>query len=1134
MHREEGGFMSGWFSTKHRRRLGRQRATDRIKRYRAAIEDLEDRRLLVSRVFLDFGDQFRAAPNNDPYTGTDVIRGLTPATINGALVGGNGPNGVNHELDVGLLASALALQNPNTVDFVSCDTLANFNANAGLIDELAITTQIRRALEPYDIQVLSSAELSLNINGNFFGSRTLADASAYEAMNNLTGDFGAPAAGTATIPQFGSDDVYVYIVGLFQVVPMSNPATAEPIEQLNGAFPISTAFKVNVPAPFSVPNRVDTGAVIDANYFLEQAVLEQQLGVPNASASVAIANAAMYAIGFGYGLTEVEDGFLATDNYFQDTNIQFTNQSSAMLQGGQPSFTEPQFFNRNDYMLDGIDLQKLLRPGTLGNPTILNLPPFPYNPNSIFPIDEATINDDPNVTTNAYDSLVNDPDIGRSPDVEFVSGTAAFDKITITRSGPNTALATVDSYLDNTFSGQLIASKSYTLNLSKIVIPGRADDGVPFHILVEGCNNDDQVIIDPRLGTAVEVDGGSGVMALNITGDGVMNAVYTPAIAPSILFDGVTPAQAGTLVITGTTSSKIGTTTIVTPFTTTVNLEDFNTIDGSALKLDNFNKLTYKSPARIDNAFTVTEPALSSGIWSLGGQIVTTAAENGSVLMTNVKQLEINTAFGPTIDSVSFATNGEVATGLQKVIIAMGDGAGDLLSFDDAGSLENLRYTVSQTSLVVQQPQNVLFNPGFTGYDFSGVETLSVTGTTGNNDFRVTPSLTTEYIIDGLDPPIGTLPPDGDSLTVRVAGTTGFFETDNGLGTGSWTFADHQPILFNGIENVVQPIPNVLAVSGSSDATISKPLVKVYDALQTNLLYSFYAYPVTFGGGVRVAVADVNGDFVPDIITVPGPGRAAEVKVFDGAILAGLVNAQHFVANPAAALLADFKSEGAASTYTAGLYVAAADIDGDGSQDIVTSRARGATRVRVFANDGTGTAFTQVATWAPYSASLAFGAVVAAGDTDGDGLAEVITAPGAGTTVQVRVFDGLSGTVLRRFNGFENTFKFGVSIEAADFDGDGKAEIALAAGKGGSSRVRILDASLGTLEREFKPFTTNTSAAVRIAAVDPDGSGVAQLYAAQALGGATHDIRLFDPLSGDLVDQLLETSPDLKGGINVA
>src|SRR5262249_36050481 len=155
---------------------------------------------------------------------------------------------------------------------------------------------------------------------------------------------------------------------------------------------------------------------------------------------------------------------------------------------------------------------------------------------------------------------------------------------------------------------------------------------------------------------------------------------------------------------------------------------------------------------------------------------------------------------------VSFATNGEVATGLQKVTVAMGDGAGDALSFDDSGSLENLRYTVSPTSLVVQQPANVLFNPGFTGYDFSGVESLSVTGTTGNHDFRAPPSLTTEYTIDGLDPPVGTLPPDGDSLTVRVAGTTGFNEFDDGAGNGEWTFTSgHQPIIFNNIENIVQP-----------------------------------------------------------------------------------------------------------------------------------------------------------------------------------------------------------------------------------------------------------------------------------------------------------------------------------------
>jgi hypothetical protein len=326
----------------------------------------------------------------------------------------------------------------------------------------------------------------------------------------------------------------------------------------------------------------------------------------------------------------------------------------------------------------------------------------------------------------------------------------------------------------------------------------------------------------------------------------------------------------------------------------------------------------------------------------------------------------------------------------------------------------------------------------------------------------------------------------------------------------------------------------VLAVSGSSDAGSSAPLVNVYDAVTKDLLYSFDAYEVKFKGGVRVAVADVNGDGVPDIITVPGAGRAATVKVFDGAVMATLVDPQQFVADPSSAILAMISPE--ASSYKSGLYVAAGDVDGDGFQDIVVSRAHGSPMVRFYSNDGTGTNFTRVRSFAPYSSNVSSGVQVAVADTNDDGIADLVTVPGTGFAAQVKIFTFDTGAVqfdlARQFNGFESTFKNGVSLTAADLDGDGNAEIILGGGTNGNARVRVLN-SLGDLLTEFTAFTTNKSAALRIAAISPDGAPTAQLYVTQAIRTNSHEIRLFDPLSASLVDKLFETSADLSGGVNL-
>src|SRR5207248_2219654 len=59
------------------------------------------------------------------------------------------------------------------------------------------------------------------------------------------------------------------------------------------------------------------------------------------------------------------------------------------------------------------------------------------------------------------------------------------------------------------------------------------------------------------------------------------------------------------------------------------------------------------------------------------------------------------------------------------------------------------------------------------------------------------------------------------------------------------------------------------------------PQVNVYDAATGQVRLTFFAYDAGFTGGVRVAVGDVNGDGVPDVITGPGPGGSPNIRVFD-------------------------------------------------------------------------------------------------------------------------------------------------------------------------------------------------------------------------------------------------------------
>ena len=113
------------------------------------------------------------------------------------------------------------------------------------------------------------------------------------------------------------------------------------------------------------------------------------------------------------------------------------------------------------------------------------------------------------------------------------------------------------------------------------------------------------------------------------------------------------------------------------------------------------------------------------------------------------------------------------------------------------------------------------------------------------------------------------------------------------------------------------------------------PRVRAFNAAGVPFSTDFPAYECDWPGGVRVAVGDLNGDGQAEIITGAGPGGAARVRVFAG---------------NGAALVTDFH---AYTNSSGGVFVAAADLDGDGKAEIITGAGRGGSpHVRAFKADG--------------------------------------------------------------------------------------------------------------------------------------------------------------------------------------
>ncbi len=199
----------------------------------------------------------------------------------------------------------------------------------------------------------------------------------------------------------------------------------------------------------------------------------------------------------------------------------------------------------------------------------------------------------------------------------------------------------------------------------------------------------------------------------------------------------------------------------------------------------------------------------------------------------------------------------------------------------------------------------------------------------------------------------------------------------------------------NGLMALINVIPAVssyaVAFPGSNGHAA---VVKIYDGNGDRLIRTVTPFPGS-GSVPSVAMGDVNGDGVLDLIAGAGKGHSPDVVAYSGAAVAG----RH-------------SFETVLTRFTAfdprernGISVAAAEIDGGSADNIIAGSGAGIPdSVNVYRAPKPGAAPELFSRFTPY-ANDDSGVSVAAGFVDFmTGRNSIVTAPGAGTPAQVKVF----------------------------------------------------------------------------------------------------------------------------------
>jgi pimeloyl-ACP methyl ester carboxylesterase len=217
-------------------------------------------------------------------------------------------------------------------------------------------------------------------------------------------------------------------------------------------------------------------------------------------------------------------------------------------------------------------------------------------------------------------------------------------------------------------------------------------------------------------------------------------------------------------------------------------------------------------------------------------------------------------------------------------------------------------------------------------------------------------------------------------------------------------------------------------------------------------------------------------------------------------------------------------------TFKGGVRVATGDVNGDGVDDLIVGAGpTGGPHIRVF----DGVTHAQIRSFFAFDPSFTGGVWVAAGDLNNDGFADIIVGEDAGGQPRVRVFSGKDNSLLADFLAYGPGFTGGVRVASGDVNGDGVADLIMAAGPGGGPHVRAISGANGLDLASFFVYAPTFTGGIFIAAGDTNGDGIDDYITGAGASGGPH-VKVISGATQSELMSFFAADPSFTGGVRIA